>query len=59
VQLSILWIADPSHYFDAVFRLAFKVVTDVVDDDHLAEITAQEAKILDKYAIIWLAVVPI
>lgn len=59
LQLSVFWIPDPSHDFDAVLRLSFEVVADVVDDDGPAEVAAQEAQILDEDAVIELAVVSV
>lgn len=51
-KLSVLWIAQPSEYFNTVLFLALEVIFDVVDDDCLLEISVQQSKVLDVNAII-------
>lgn len=59
VKFSVHWVLEPRKNLDSVTGLSFKVVSDVVDDDGLAEISAQGAKVFDVNSIVILAVLTV
>jgi len=59
VKLTILWIADPSEDLNPVVGLPLKIVSDIVDNYCLPEVTAKQAQILHEHSIVQLAVMSV
>lgn len=58
-QFSVVRIREPCYYFDAVGVLPLKVLSDIVDDDGLLKVSAQQSQVLNIDAIIILSVLAV
>ena len=59
VQFSILWIAQPSKNLNSIEFLSFKVVSNIINDNGLLQISPKCIQIFDIYPIFIYAVVPV
>ena len=58
-QFSVVRVREPRYYFDAVGVLPLEVFSDIVDDDGLLKVSAQQSQVLNIDAIIILSVLAV